>query len=185
MTDKKAFLFYASNLDVIEQFPEEEAKRIAMIIVEYGFSDGNFECSEKECLMLDQVFAGIDAEKRRYHDVQLVESYISRIELFSHKCSDVSDATTKKVLTALRKLKNRVRRENIDNLPNLIMEMIRSDFSEILGKNMLGIAPRFEDAIAVASFEDRTKLQEYYDRFLECRAYLDKYEAEHPILSGK
>lgn len=40
--EKKAFLFYASTLDILEELPEERQGKIAMALIEYGLDDYNY-----------------------------------------------------------------------------------------------------------------------------------------------
>lgn len=178
MSSRQAFLFYASNLDVIEQFPEDEAKKIAMKIIEYGFSDGDFDRSSKECLFLDQIFNGIDAEKRRYHDVQLVQYYIDTIKDYAHMGPYTSADEVERVLSALRGLQARVRRKVVENLQNRIMDIIGPKLAEALALQRRSLGGRFEEALATASPEHLKELEAHYAAVCAALAYLSKYEAK-------
>ena len=79
-TANESFLFYASNLDVLEQFPENERGKLAWIIIEYGCT-GKVDCTPQEYILLEDIFKAIDDQKQRYWDGQFVEFYIKRVKL--------------------------------------------------------------------------------------------------------
>lgn len=101
MESKNAFLFYASNLDVLEQFPEEEAGRLALVIMEYGFADESYECSQDDKDLLHHIFIGIDREKKRYKESQRLSQFMNKVS----SLTGVQGITEKEVEIALKNLK--------------------------------------------------------------------------------
>lgn len=179
----ESFLFYASNLDVLEQFPKDERCKLARIIIEYGCT-GKVDCSPKERIMFEDVFKSIDDQKRRYQDGELVESYIDKLERFAPiYCSKVDDKTIKEMFKALRKLREQVRKKPVDNLENVIVDIIGSEIAGILGLEIHSLGDRLELAMVSASPEQRTKLRYYRDILKEGHAYLETVEKEQRMAS--
>lgn len=99
--ERKAFLFYASNLEVIEEFSETRQKKIIMSIINYGLADN----SESEPLsllepveqkVLRPILDSIDIQKRRYYNKKLLTSAISIVQEYfwgENKGSLRDDAT--------------------------------------------------------------------------------------------
>ena len=119
MERKKAFLFYASNLDVLEQFPEEQAKALAMLIVKYGFWDpkpgeeSQFPCAEEDKLILSHIFNGIDIEKQRYKMSNNISDILKKMDRITPAGAKVSQQELEDTRAALIRLKARAHREII------------------------------------------------------------------------
>ena len=114
MTKKnRAFLFYASNLDVLEKFPEEEARRLALIIMEYGFKDESFQCSEDDELILHHIFMGIDAERKRYETGEWLASLIFRVSNLA-SIKGITEEEQEATLKVLKRFKARAHRQDVE-----------------------------------------------------------------------
>lgn len=112
MESKKAFLFYASNLDVLEQFPEEEAGRLALVIMEYGFADESFECSQDDRDLLHHVFIGIDREKKRYKTGQTISDTITSVSNLT-RARGFTEKEIEDALQNLKRLKAKAHRQDV------------------------------------------------------------------------
>ena len=87
--EKRAFLFYASTLEILEQFPPERQRKIAMALINYGLEDyydfGEFSgilstLSPLERIAFRPVIREIDVQRRRYHNKKLIKGAIETIQ---------------------------------------------------------------------------------------------------------
>ncbi len=83
--EKKAFLFYASTLDILEELPEERQGKIAMALIEYGLDDYNYFgefsgtlsiLNPLERILFRSVIYEISVQKRRYYNKNLIRGAI-------------------------------------------------------------------------------------------------------------
>ena len=116
MNSKEAFLVYPSTLDVLEMFPDERARGLALKIVEYGINGGDVGCSEEDDLILRNVFESIDAQKRRYRSVQRLEEIMEIVETLPRQDRRFNQESIDTLLKALKKLKAQAHREGVDEL---------------------------------------------------------------------
>lgn len=115
-TKKQAFLFYATNLEVLEQFDENRAKKLVLKIVEYGFKTASIDCTEEEEFILSHIFEGIDAQKQRYEMVQRLEEISELVEALPRKNIKFRAEDAEVLLKALKKLKAQAHRESVEEL---------------------------------------------------------------------
>ncbi|MBD5547742.1 MAG: hypothetical protein HDQ97_10130 [Lachnospiraceae bacterium] len=87
--EKKAFLFYASTLDILKELPEERQGKIAMALIEYGLDDYNYfgEFSGTlsilqplERILFRSVIYEISVQKRRYYNKNLIRGAIKTFQ---------------------------------------------------------------------------------------------------------
>lgn len=87
--EKKAFLFYASTLDILKELPEERQGKIAMALIEYGLDDYNYfgEFSGTlsilqplERILFRSVIYEISVQKRRYYNKNLIRGAIETFQ---------------------------------------------------------------------------------------------------------
>jgi len=87
--EKKAFLFYASTLDILETLPEKRQGEVAMALIEYGLDDYNYFADfsgslsildSLERIIFRSVIYEISVQKRRYHNKQLIQGAIDTIQ---------------------------------------------------------------------------------------------------------
>ena len=131
----RAFLFYASNLDVLQKFPPDRARKLAMKIVEYGFKDESFSCSEEDKFFLNHIFIGIDGEQARYNIVKTLDRLIRTMPNYGH---DLPKEEFNRKLQELKKLQVLAHRQEItiqdifDVLGTKLVNEIPSPFTYLL-----------------------------------------------------
>lgn len=106
------FLFYASTLDVIEEYPEEAQWKLALTVLDFAFhneADGLFECSTEEYLALRHCFIGITQEKKRYALKQRLERIQQVVERLPAKTA-LDFAAKEQALKSINELKLRGKR---------------------------------------------------------------------------
>lgn len=86
--EKKAFLFYASILDSIEELPPERQGKVALALIEYGLDDYHFFTDFSgslsilnpiEKIIFHSIIYEIDVQKRRYYNKYLIHGAILSI----------------------------------------------------------------------------------------------------------
>ena len=87
--ERKAFLFYASTLDTLMEFPPERQRKIAMALINYGLEDyydfGEFSgalstLQPLERIAFRSVVREINVQRRRYHNKKLIQGAIETIQ---------------------------------------------------------------------------------------------------------
>lgn len=87
--EKKAFVFYASTLKILEEFPEKRQGKIVMALIECGldkynyfakYSDAWLELEETERLAFRSVLYEISVQKRRHYNKYLIRGAILTIQ---------------------------------------------------------------------------------------------------------
>lgn len=89
--EKKAFVFYASTLKILKEFPEKRQGKIVMALIECGldkynyfakYSDAWLELEETERLAFRSVLYEISVQKRRHYNKYLIRGAILVIQNF-------------------------------------------------------------------------------------------------------
>lgn len=142
--EKRAFVFYASYLDVIEEFPEERRGKIAMALIEYGLDDCTADDSlailalnPEERIVLSPIIEAVDVQKRRYVNKQMIngainlvrEKMIETIDLTSDSNNTVLEKYQYIIETLEQKLDG-VTRHNLDIFPQEIAQMLPKGLHE-------------------------------------------------------
>lgn len=87
--EKKAFLFYASTLDILETLSEKRQGKVAMALIEYGLDDYNYFADFSgslsileplERIIFRSVIYEISVQKRRYYNKQLIQGAINTVQ---------------------------------------------------------------------------------------------------------
>lgn len=142
--EKRAFVFYASYLDVIEEFPEERRKKIAMALIEYGLDDCTagdsiaiLSLNPEERIALSPVIEAVDVQKRRYVNKQMINGAINlvreKIIETMDFASDNNNIVLEKyqyIIETLEQKLDGVTRHNLDILPQEIVQMIPKELHE-------------------------------------------------------
>lgn len=124
------FLFYASTLDVIEEYPEEAQWKLALTVLDFAFhneADGVFECSTEEYLALRHCFIGITQEKKRYALKQRLERIQQVVERLPAKTA-LDFAAKEQALKSINELKLRGKRN-----PDQVRE---TDIRDVVGSKI-------------------------------------------------
>ncbi len=103
--EKKAFLFRASTLDILQELPEERQGKIAMAIIEYGldyncfFTEGadiQYILSSTEHILFDSVLYDINVQKRRHYNKYLIHGAIVMIQTAIVQCESKVEGDEKR-----------------------------------------------------------------------------------------
>ncbi len=86
--EKPAFLFYASNMDVISVYPEDEQRKIIMWILQYGFSGEVSDCPSDIQDVLTPIFGGIDVQRRRYRNILKISRQMAKMQRMTASLTD-------------------------------------------------------------------------------------------------
>lgn len=87
--EKKAFLFYATTLDLLEELEPERQGKVAMALIEYGLDEYNYfaefsgslsSLEPLERIVFRSVIYEIAVQKRRYHNKYLIRGAIETIQ---------------------------------------------------------------------------------------------------------
>ena len=78
--ERRAIVFYATNLDLLDVFPEEVQQEIALWILEYGFTGQLTDCPDDMHVVLRPILCGIATQVRRYKNIETLRLFISQIE---------------------------------------------------------------------------------------------------------
>jgi len=133
---KPAFLFYASNMDVISAYPEEVQRKIIMWIFQYGFEGEVSGCPDDLRDVLSPIFYGIDVQRRRYTNVNKLNEYIDSIKFRALGTTDKNKvAMLDDAISLLRR--EIVRCQKSDILTEDITSRISAILSNPLIKNCL------------------------------------------------
>ena len=135
--EKKAFVFHASYLEVMEEFPEEKRGKMAMALIDYGLGnnyDGEslmlLSLNPEERAALSPVIETIDTQKRRYENKKMLKGAIKIVrEQIIEKMGSDSDNNTglekyEKTIELLEQMLNEVKNHNLDILPQEIEVML-------------------------------------------------------------
>ena len=136
---KKAFLFHASYLDVMEEFPEDRRGKIAMALIDYGLGDyfnGDslllLSLNPEERIVLNPIIETIDIQKRRYENKRMIDGAIKiiREQMIETMDSDSENNNLNKYELAIEMLEQKlyeVTRHNLDIMPQEIELMLPQD----------------------------------------------------------
>lgn len=141
--EKKAFLFYASTLDILKELPEERQGKIAMALIEYGLDDYNYfgEFSGTlsifqplERILFRSVIYEIGVQKRRYYNKNLIRG---AIEIFQNVISTSYNLDTKTkdtyigTINVLKEKYQYVMKHDERNIPDEINALLPEEISEL------------------------------------------------------
>lgn len=99
-TEKKAFIFYASTLEILQQLPDERQGKIAIALIEYGLSDYDYfaEYSDSisifnplERMIFRSVLYEINIQKRRHYNKYLISEAIKIVKNTTITTKDHTD----------------------------------------------------------------------------------------------
>lgn len=156
---RKAFPFYASNLNALEQLPEPVRKKYALRIVEYGLSDTPIELTPEEEFLLGNVFEGIDNQKKRYRFQQRLEKVTAQVLAGPSIWRGLSPEEWKAAASGIKKLKARAHREVIENENLEIFRAVGKRVYNTLGLESPFVIDMLKMAIAKAPEERRARLK--------------------------
>lgn len=135
--EKRAFVFNASYLDVIELFPESRRGKIATALIEYGLGDffnGDstvLPLEEDERIVLEPIIESIDIQKKRYRTKKMIKGAIDIVnEEIINSMDSVPDNSNvllekyKRTIELLEQKLNEITRHSLDILPQEIELMI-------------------------------------------------------------
>lgn len=135
--EKRAFVFNASYLEVIEMFPEHRRGKIAMVLIEYGLGDYlNVDSTvlpleEDERIVLEPIIESIDIQKKRYRNKKMIKGAIDIVneEIINSmdsapNNSDVLLEKYKLTIELLEQKLSEVTRHSLDIFPQEIELMI-------------------------------------------------------------
>lgn len=127
-----SFLLYANTLDVIEQLPMEVRNKATLVIFDYGAGkevkdpfitiDGETYDLRK---FFRQIFNGIDIEKRRFANKELINKVQEKMMYLMTNWKDAAvRKEAEKALADLKKLYNEVRKHDVEDVPERIQNII-------------------------------------------------------------
>ena len=98
---RRAIIFYASNLRIFEQFPEETQEKMALWVMEYGFTGKMTDCPDDMMLILKPILRGIQTQSNRYKNIEVLSWAIDQIQ---RESMDISDPTAVKMMENAQKM---------------------------------------------------------------------------------
>lgn len=133
--EKKAFLFYASTLDILETLPEERQGKVALAIIEYGLDDYNYFAdfsgsllilSPLERVIFRSVIYEISVQKRRYHNKQLIRGAIDTTQnvIATENLDDKTKSTYIDIIKVLEERYKYVIKHDSRNVPEELKALL-------------------------------------------------------------
>lgn len=165
-TPKKAFPFYASNLDALEQLPESERAKYALKIVEYGLSDTRIELTPEEKFIFGHIFAGIDQQKKKYHFQQRLKDITAKVLAGPRLWRGISSAEWEQAAIEIKKLKARAHQEVIEDEDLEIMRALGSRVLLTIGLESPLIIDALKQSIAKSPADRRLRLAAAFEGIL-------------------
>lgn len=113
---RKAIIFYASNLRIFELFPEEMQEKMALWVMEYGFTGKMTDCPDDMMLILKPILGGIRTQSNRYKNIEVLSWAIDQIQ---RESMDISDPNAVKMMekaqTMLKKWIIQCKKQDVGN----------------------------------------------------------------------
>ena len=92
---RRAIIFYASNLRIFELFPEETQQKMALWIMEFGFTEKMTDCPDDMILVLKPILMGIQTQLNRFKNIEM----LNRMSFIIQKeCVTVTDERDLKII---------------------------------------------------------------------------------------
>ncbi len=144
--EKKAFLFYATTLDLLEELKPERQGKVAMALIEYGLDEYNYfaEFSGSlsileplERIVFRSVIYEIAVQKRRYHNKYLLHGAVETIQSVIAKDVFLDDKTRERYLEIIRVLEERYQyalKHDVRNVPEELFRLLPKDIFELFHK---------------------------------------------------
>lgn len=198
--EKKAFLFYASTLDILKELPEKRQGKVAMALIEYGLDNYNYfaEFSPSlsildpvERIIFHSVIYEIDVQKRRYYNKWLIQGAIKTIQNIIAPSENLDSKTRDIYIDLIQilemKYKDAIKHDsrNIPSelaalLPNEIFESFKNHYKvkfwkdyikEMFEKRLL------EDSISLSDDDKNHILSELIKDYAETSIPFRRYNA--------
>lgn len=126
----ESFLYYASNLRVIEQLPQEVQAFANMAIIEYGVGrEISRPIVEIDGVKVDirilcrHVFASLDSEKRRFRNKEVIKKYQDRLQqAYAENTQGLSLVKMEETNKQLRKLIFEVNKHDVMDIEARILD---------------------------------------------------------------
>ena len=197
--EKKAFLFYASTLDILKELPEERQGKVAMAIIEYGLDDNNYFAEYSDALsalepleriIFRSVLYEINVQKRRYYNKYLIHGAIVTIQNIIGISENLDDKVKNTYIDIIKVLEERyqyVIKHDERNMPGelsiLLPNHIYKSFHNLYKVKSWrdDIEKMFEERLKNESINlpDNIKkeiLEELMADYLESGIFLERYE---------
>ena len=115
--ERRAIVFYATNLDILDVFPEEVQQEMVLWILEFGFTGQLTACPTDIYGVLRPILFGIQTQRRRYNNIELFCHFIFEIE---GKLSEAIDDNEREAMeNAIKILKKGIVRCKKRDIPPL------------------------------------------------------------------
>ena len=159
-SEKKAFLFHASYLKVMEELPEDRRGKIAIALIEYGLGDGlngdsllisslNFE----ERAALDPIIEAIDIQKRRYENKKMVEGAIKIVREQMIETMD-SDFDNNKMVLEKYKMTIELLEQKYDEITKHNLNILPQEIESVLPRKL---RDTFRTRFVIKTWEEQFK----------------------------
>jgi len=124
---KPAFLFYASNMDVVSAYPEEDQRKIIMWILQYGFTGETPDCPRDMQDVLTPIFYGIDVQRRRYQNIEKINKWMAKLQrLTANQTDEIYTVPLNKAFAQYKKLIVLCQKSDIpENMVTMYLKEIR------------------------------------------------------------
>lgn len=129
--EKKAFLFYASTLDTLQELEAERQGKVAMALIEYSLEDHNYFAESSDSLSILEpaehiifrpVIYEINVQKRRYYNKYLIHGAIETI--YSEIAERNLDKTDQAILDILNERLKSVKIHDELNVPEELTALL-------------------------------------------------------------
>lgn len=158
--EKKAFVFRASNLDIIENFSEDRRGKIVMALIEYGLSDNldddsilfsSLELEERTALA--PVKDSISIQKKRYTNRKMIKG---AIKIVKEQIIETMDSAPDNNSIALEKYEKTIEllEEKLDEIKNYNIDILPQEVELMLPKDL---RKKFNARFVMKTWEEQFK----------------------------